>query len=420
MRLLTNRSIQRNSYIWNLMACLLTAFQSTLCLMVITRTVGLMYAGIFTIAYSLGTQLLIVGKYNMRNYQVTDTLEEHSFKEYLYSRIFTTIIMMFLGILYVVFGSISKDYTVEKIVITIFILLAKAVDSIEDVYHGLYQQKGRLDIAAKQLSTRTFLYICVFFLMIIISSNLMFSLVISGGSTIIICYIFLKSTIKQFYGMKERANLQSIKQILGSCFPLFVGGFCSIYSINAPKYALDGLFSEEIQAIYGFISMPILFIYTTSTAILQPEIVFMSNEWKKKNIKQFMRRIYKRFSVVAVMSVGILAGGYFFGTHILSLIYGVDLNNYRTDLFLILLGSSILTFSSVFSIGLTIIRKQNFVLVGYVTLAVMAYCMTPKIVALYSMRGAIIIFLFLRVVEFILFFFLFLIGLKKARYSVEV
>ena len=38
----------------------------------------------------------------------------------------------------------------------------KAADAIEDVYHGMFQQKERLDIAAKSLTIRTFITIIVF------------------------------------------------------------------------------------------------------------------------------------------------------------------------------------------------------------------------------------------------------------------
>ena len=71
MKFLTKKS---NAYIWNMAGGMLYAFQSVILLMVITRTVDLYSAGIFTIAYASANLFLTIGKYGMRNYQVTDVV----------------------------------------------------------------------------------------------------------------------------------------------------------------------------------------------------------------------------------------------------------------------------------------------------------------------------------------------------------
>ena len=50
--LLNNRELERDSYLWNMIGSMLMAFQSVIMLIILTRTVGLVESGIFTIAYA--------------------------------------------------------------------------------------------------------------------------------------------------------------------------------------------------------------------------------------------------------------------------------------------------------------------------------------------------------------------------------
>ena len=45
-----SKNIDRDSYLWNMIGSILQSFQSVVFLMILTRTVGLVQAGIFTIA----------------------------------------------------------------------------------------------------------------------------------------------------------------------------------------------------------------------------------------------------------------------------------------------------------------------------------------------------------------------------------
>ena len=50
--ILNDENIEKSSYIWNMAGSMLMAFQSVIMLMILTRTVGLGEAGVFTIAYA--------------------------------------------------------------------------------------------------------------------------------------------------------------------------------------------------------------------------------------------------------------------------------------------------------------------------------------------------------------------------------
>ena len=128
--ILNSSDIERDSFVWNMAGSLLMAFQSVIFLMILTRTVGLNASGIFTIAYANANLFLNIGKYGMRNYQVSDVRDEFCFREYLGSRWITTIMMIVVSIIYVAYTAYVNDYSFEKSQIIIWMCLFKVSDSL--------------------------------------------------------------------------------------------------------------------------------------------------------------------------------------------------------------------------------------------------------------------------------------------------
>ena len=74
--LLNSKDIKKDSFIWNMIGSMLTAFQSVIMLAILTRVLSLYDAGVFTIAYASANLFLNIGKYGMRNYQVSDVKKQ--------------------------------------------------------------------------------------------------------------------------------------------------------------------------------------------------------------------------------------------------------------------------------------------------------------------------------------------------------
>lgn len=238
---------------------MLMAFQSVIFLVILTRTTGLVASGIFTIAYANANLFLNIGKYGMRNYQVSDVKKQYSFSEYLGSRRITTTFMVIVSVVYVIYATITKDYSFEKRNIIIWMCLFKVPDAMEDIYYGEYQKNGRLDIAAKAMAVRMIITILSFAIIVAISKSLLLSLIITTCITAFLAFIFIKWTYPLLY-KKNSCDYKKVGSLLWGCFPIFASLFLSFYIGNAPKYAIDAQLSDELQACYGFIAMPVFVI----------------------------------------------------------------------------------------------------------------------------------------------------------------
>lgn len=419
--LLRETNIERNSYIWNMAGSLLMAFQSVIMLMILTRTLGLMEAGVFTIAYASANLFLTIGKYGMRYFQVSDVKKQFTFADYKMSRVVSVSAMIGVSALYVAYASASNGYTLEKTQVIIWMCLFKAVDAIEDVYLGLYQQKNRLDVASRIMALRIGITIIIFGVGLVVFNSLLLALITATASTVLLFLLFTRWTIGTFRAEEEdkKADKKRLLLLLRRCFPLCAGSFLSFYIGNAPKYAIDAMLSDELQACYGFIAMPVFVIGLLNNFIFNPMLYHLSVLWNDRKVKQFALRTAAQMGIVAAITIVCIGGAYLLGVPVLSWLYNTDLAPYKMELLVLLLGGGFLGMSGLLNAVITIIRYQQSLMWGYAFVAVLAYMLSDRIVGDCGMMGAAALYTALMGILCLVFFLVFLYGIMKKKNSLQ-
>ncbi len=413
--LVQSKNIEQDSFVWNMIGSLLMAFQSVIMLMILTRTLGLLEAGIFTIAYANANLFLTIGKYGMRNFQVSDVTEQFTFREYYLSRLFTVTAMMIISVIYILYIGNKNGYTMEKSMTILWMCLFKAVDVLEDVFHGMYQQKGRLDIAGKAMTLRLGITLIVFAVGLILIKDLLKVLIIVTLVTFILFILFTKWTYEPFRDkyIKRRNSKEFVWSLLKICFPLFLGSFLSFYIGNAPKYAIDRVLNDELQACYGFIAMPVFVIGLLNNFIFNPMIYKISVMWNKGKKKEFRKEIWIQVLFIAGITLICVIGAYLLGIPVLSFLYNINLSAYRDELLILLIGGGFLALSGLLATIITIIRFQDSLLIGYVLVGILAYMLSEVFVERYAIMGAAGLYLMLMIGLCLVFIILLLYGLHR-------
>lgn len=412
---LDGRNIDRDSYIWNMIGSMLMAFQSVIMLMILTRTLGLLEAGIFTIAYANANLFLTIGKYGMRYFQVSDVKNQFHFSEYRMSRVITSAAMMLVSVVYVIYAASSNGYSREKTMVILWMCLFKLVDVAEDVFHGLFQRKNRLDVASRLMTVRLAVTTLVFGLGLILLKNLLTSLIVTTIITAILFVIFTSMTYRHFNVEKAVIDWGNVFLLLKLCFPLFAGSFLSFYIGNAPKYAIDSMLTDELQACYGFIAMPVFVIGLLNNFIFNPMLYHMSVLWSEKKIKEFVKKTLIQSAIIGGITLICIAGAYVLGIPVLSWLYNTDLSGYRPQLLILLLGGGFLGLSGLLNAVITIIRYQKSLMWGYAVVGLLAYAFSNVIVKRYKMMGASVLYMVLMGILCLVFGGLFIYGVVKRK-----
>ena len=184
-----------------------------------------------------------------------------------------------------------------------------------------------------------------------------------------------------------------MRHILRVCLPLFVGTTLSIFVGNSPKYMIDWYMDEGTQAIFGYIMMPAFVIMVLNQFIYQPIIRGLGELWQSGNRPQFVRRVMLQYLVVFAVTLLVIAGGYFAGIPLLSLLYNIDLAPYKTEFILLLLGGGIYALVNFIMVPLTAMRFQNCIPFGFAGAAVLSVALGSVFVPSRGIFGAACLYL---------------------------
>ncbi len=394
-------------YLWNTLAGLINAAEAVIMSMIVTRTAGLTDAGYLTLAFAVGNLLLSVGKYGVYNYQVTDLKNEFSLRTYAAARLITVFAMILFLAGYLFRGTIFYGNTPDKTRIILFIGLIYAVESLEDLVKGYCQKKGRLYIGAALFTARWTGILISFGLAEYLSECTDLSLGIALGISVPIFFagckrIFIILPLSEADKIRE-SETRGIKDLIVRCFPLFLNMFLAFYVSNSAKYALEIYDTAEVQACYGFVAMPVFAIGLLNGFIYQPQLVNMTDEYQTGKTDLFRQRLHRQYLWIGILTVICVAGAYWIGIPVLSFLYHTDLTGYLRELLILVLSGGFLALSGYQAVILTIMRRQETLLWGYLPVAVIAFAGVGAAVRVFGTTGAAASYLILMILLCIIY-----------------
>lgn len=387
--------IQQNSYFWNTVAGLVNAAEAVVLLAVIMRILPIEEAGIMTLSFAIANLMLTVGKAGVRSYQVTDAHSEFGFANYLDFRILTTLLMILCSGGYSVGCILAGYYPDRKAIVVFLICMLYSVDAIEDVFHGLYQKKGRLDVGAKCFAIRWIGVMLVFIIGLMFSKSLLLSSLLSVVFSYGFCFFLIFITYPYFKETVQNHAWNKIWLLCQSCFPLFLVSFFTLYIGNAPKYSIDKFLNSGEQAIYGFISMPVFVIGLINNFFYQPKLVKLSVMWKNQEKSEFIYVVKNQTGIIILITIVCEIGGCLLGIPFLSLLYNTKLEPYKLELVILLLGGGMLALTGFYGIILTIMRCQKLMLWCYGLVVTLACLCSNMFVRNFRLLGASFLYLVL-------------------------
>lgn len=412
---LRTKDISKSSYIWNAIYGIVFAMQSAVLLIVITRTNGLDDAGVFSIAFAISGLLSFIADFGVRKYQVSDVNEINTFTDYFSSRILTCTAMIIACVIAALYGYYIRSYSVSKCLIILMIGVVKLSESISDVFFGRFQQKGRLDVAAKANSYRIIASMLCCIVALIITHDLLVSCIIWAVASCISVFVFMIPVSAAFCKIKVHFQKTAQKRIIVECFPLFVGSFLLIYLGNAPKYAIDLYMDEASQACYNFIYMPVFVIGLLANFVFNPVLVDMSVAWDKKNYRTFKKIVLRQHLVIAGLTALAIAVAITIGCPVLGWLYHTNLSAYRLELAVLMIGGGMLALVNFYAVVVTVIRSQQLLTIGYIAISAIALLLSGKFVQGYGIMGAASLYSVLMTLLAIAFVVILFVSIKKKR-----
>ena len=339
--------------------------------------------------------------YSGRLCQVTDIEKKITDKDYVINRAFTCIVMFLISIGIV----LIRGYDLYKAGIILLLCLFKALEAFDDIFYGIMQKNEMLYKVGQSLFIKSFAGIIGLFVIDLITKNLVISLIVLNLINILNILLYDKPVIDKLKDKfkNEKFEWNNVWGILKSEFFVFMNSFAGIYILNASKYAIDSYSVESIQAIFGYIMMPATVMTLFAQFILLPFLGKFKVLFEEKKIKQ-MRKLGFQIKLI-VVAFGVFAVGiaYLIGTQVLTLIYGVELTDYRIYLVSIIVSYIMYAISYINLVLLTTIRKTFIQFVIYLICMIVAFIGSNILVKNYGISGATLSTAITLTVQFILY-----------------
>ena len=410
---------ERSAYIWNAINAALAAVECPVILMVMTRTNGIVDAGIFSIAFAVATLMLHLAQYGLRRFQSSDINQKYKFSEYHATRLITCAAMIVASLAYCVYGLAFRDYGWEKFFVILLVCGLKCIQGYADVIHGHLQQVGRLDVATKASATRYIIEMLVYCVMLILTRNLLVSTIVCLViSLVVLCLTSINVGRRYCKGRRPSISGWKLKMILLEGFPLFASMFLNIYISNAPKYAIDAFLTDEIQAYFNIIFMPAFVVQLIAHFIFNPIITTYAELWldeNRKSLKQLAKLIRKQCYIVLGLTILGLLVAFTIGIPVLTILFHVDVSDYKMELCVIMAGGGMLAYATYFSTVITVIRLQKTLIFCYGIVALAAKLLAGVFVVKYNLMGAAIIYAILMTLLAIALFAITFWGIRHER-----
>lgn len=391
---------QRIIYIWNLLGNLFASGVSVFYLMIVTRLSTALLADYFSLASSIASLWVVIGLFQVRNYQGTDIDETFSLGSYMQVR-FLTIGLMWLTLFPYLYLIGRGQYHLEMIVLTVLFLAYRTVDAVSDVFQGYFQQIGRLDIAGKAMTFRYIGSVLLFAVSLLLSFSLYIALIVLIVWNVLFLFVYEIPHLREFYPISWKDvllswNWDAVLKIVKTCFPLFINGFLLLYILNEPKIAIEsvlqmGVLETGAQRDFNILFMPVFFM-SMCVLVIRPFITQMAVLWHQKNNQSFYGALKKL--LVMLMIIGLIAvfAAYLIGIPMLSFIFKVDLSSYVMELTVLVASGVLYSLAIAFENILTIFRKHSYLIVTYLVLFTLSVGTTNYFVLRYGLMGACLSF----------------------------
>lgn len=385
----TDAAIYRKNVVWNVAAGVINAAEAVIVLALVSRWNHLSDAGMLTLAFSIANLLLSVGKFGIRNFQIVHDGKDYSFRTFFAARMITVALMVLISFGYVFYYFVQGRYTAEKSAVIFLVCLWYAVEAFEDVFAGKYQADGRLDIGCKAFTVRWICMLVVFALTDMFCRNVLAAVLAALLAGLFAGAYLPLYTCFRYKGVGDTQKELGLKRLLWSSMPLCISAFLCFYMGNIPKYAIDAFLGDEMQAVYGYLSMPVSAVPLLCSFIYQPQLMFYVMEWQEHRVYAFVHRMIRQLLVTVLIQLFCLGGAYFLGIPVLSGLYNKDLTVYKMHFLVLIFGSGFSAVGAFLSNMLTIIDEQGKVMAGYFVLCALGYAAVDGMVEKYQMAGAV-------------------------------
>ncbi|MBE0449009.1 MAG: oligosaccharide flippase family protein [Actinobacteria bacterium] len=401
MASLPGLSLRRN-FSWTLAGNVVYAGCQWAMLVILAKLGSPVMVGQFALGLAITAPVVMFSNLQLRVVQATDARYEYLFSDYLGLRIITTV----LALIVIMGIALVAGYRWETAIVIVVVGLAKAFESISDVFYGFLQQNERMDRIAKSMMIKGPLSLVALGIGIYLTGSVLWGVVglAIAWALILIGYdvhsgTFIMQTITQapriiknrvegLATLRPRLEMGTLRKLALVAMPLgFVMMLISL-NTNIPRYFIEHYFGERELGIFAAMAYLMVAGNTVVSALGQSATPRLAKYYTSGNSAAFRVLLLKLFGIGTLLGVVGVLVALLAGREILTLLYRPAYADH-TDVFIWLMIAAGLSYISLFSgSGMTAARhfRIQFPLQLFVVIVMVGASMI--LIPSYGMLGA--------------------------------
>lgn len=349
--------------------------------------------GLYSLGLAITAPIIVFSNLQLRSIQATDAKTEFNFNEYLSVRLIMVTLAMIIISLIVILG----DYKQETIWIILLIGLAKVLESISDIFHGLLQQKERMDYIGKSLILKGPTSLLALMVALWLTKSLIIAVVALCLVWFLRLLLYDLPKAGQYSFIKPQFNIMTSKKIIMLTLPLGIVSLLNSLNVNIPRYFVEHFEGLEQLGYFAAISYIMLVGNLIISSLGQAASPRLARYLFTGDTSSFKRLLMKLLLIGLLLGlIGIIVV-YFYGNTILTIIYNPDFTRYNYIFILLMVASAIGYVTSLLNIGIVVaryIRIQPILSVVVLSISIVScFMLVPKLGLIGAAYAVIITFL---------------------------
>lgn len=362
------------NFSWSFIGNVIYALSQWVLLIVITRLGSVYDAGVYALGLAVTAPFILLVNLNFTALQSTNLQVQAGFLSFRMIRLLGN--FSFFLVFSIVL--IMSNYDFKVSLVFLLIALGKVVESVSELYYGLFQYNERLDLVAISTIKRSIIGTLFFGIAYYYYGELYIAL------TMILAYWLINLLFydrpnghKLLQLMPKSSYTLTMWELLKLGIPLGIAACISSFNVNIPRIFLENYLTFEDLGYFSAVFYLVLIMGKFMTSLASAFLPRLAKLYEQNQINQFINSIKLIILFLGILFLFIFNVVYFFGSEMLGLIYGEAYTNLRKLLLLIIFYGLLNYLGFVFETGLNAMKEFRFRMVNevFVTIIIIIGCL---------------------------------------------
>ncbi len=376
----------RKNVAWSLVGNVIYAASQWAMLVILAKLTSSLAVGQFALGVALTTPVLLLLSLQLRAAQATDARRAYEFCDYLALRL----AMVTLTLAIVVTAALMAGYRWHTVLVVVGIGLAKCIESVTDIFHGLFVRHQRMELIAKSNIVKSVLSLAAFSAGVYFTRDVAWGVagLVAAWTAMLVGYDIpqaarlARQDPAKHLDLRPRWRGRALLQLIRVTLPLGFAAMLVALNTNLPRYFLEHLSGEQSLGIFAALAYFVVAGSTVVVAVGDSAMPRLANHHASGNLAAYGRLLAWLLVVAAVIGVLGIVVTLLGGRWLLQLVYGDEYAAAADTFVWIMVGGLMTYIAAILSYGLLAARRfsEQLMLLTGVALVMLVACavLIPK------------------------------------------